>query len=82
MNPKTKPCGAVQQPTPSQAIKVLFRPDADQVSKHEVDLVKAMLREVLEEMAHLETDPEKSSPSCIQVEPRTDFTIQFSHNLK
>ena len=79
MNPKTKPCGAAQQPTPFQAIKVLFRPDADQVSKHEVDLVKAMLREVLDEMAHLEPDAEKFSPSCIQVEPRTDFAIQSGH---
>jgi hypothetical protein len=80
MNPKAKPCGTAQQSTPSQAIKVLFRPDADQVSKHEVDLVKTMLREVLAEMAHLEADAEKSSPSCIQVEPRTDFAIQSSHN--
>lgn len=79
MNPKTKPCGAAQQTTLSQAIKVQFRPDADQVSKHEVDLVKTILREVLAEMAHQEADAEKSSPSCIQVEPRTDFAIQSGH---
>ncbi len=79
MNPKSKPCGAAQQPTSTQAIRVLFRPDADRVSQREVDLVKSMLREVLEEMARQVAAAEKSSPSCVQVEPRIDSAIQCGH---
>lgn len=79
MNPKSKPCGAAQQPTSTQAIRVLFRPDADRVSQREVDLVKSMLREALEEMSRLEAVVEKSFPSCIQVEPCANSAIQCGH---
>ena len=80
MNRKTKPCNNVQNIEPSNAIRILFRPDANRVSQREVDLVRSMLRDVLEEMERQEAeDAAKSSPSCIQVEPFIDFAIQRSH---
>ncbi len=80
MNRKTKPCTNPQNIEPSNAIRILFRPDANRVSQREVDLVRSMLHDVLEEMTRLAAeDAAKSSPSCMQVEPPIDSGIQCGH---
>ncbi len=71
MRRESKPCNAEQRAEQSQTVTILFKPDADRVSKKEVELVMSVFDEVLLAMKRIETDAAatKSSSFSQKVEP-------------